>query len=168
MIIRKAIPTDAERLIVLMKHVEESKHMLYEPGERQTTSEQLEKRLTSSSEETVVFVAEEQTDLIGYLFAIGDTVKRKQHSVYLVIGVHQHCRAKGTGTQLLRAVETWAIDKMLHRIELTVLEKNTAAIALYKKMGFMVEGVKRDSICIDGEYANELYMAKLLKHASIQ
>ena len=56
----------------------------------------------------------------------------------------------------------WAKKSQLHRLELTVIEYNEQAVHLYKKMGFEVEGVKRNSLLIDGQYVNELYMAKLL------
>lgn len=162
MIIRKAVPADAFQLSVLMKHVEESNFMLFEPGERKTTAEQLEKRLAAVGEESVVLVAEEESELTGYLFAMGEGVKRKRHSVYVALGIRQNERGKGRGTGLFLALEEWAKEKALHRIELTVLEHNKAAIALYEKMGFEAEGIKRDSLWMDGSYANELYMSKLL------
>jgi len=162
MIIRKAVSTDAKQLAALMKHVEESNLMLFEPGERKTTSEQLQKRLLAMDEKSTVFVAEENNELTGYVFAIGEDVKRKQHSVYIVIGVQQYVRGRGTGTELLRAMEKWAIDKALRRIELTVIAHNKTAVVLYEKMGFNIEGVKRDSLYINSEYVNEYYMSKLI------
>nr|WP_316046203.1 hypothetical protein [Planococcus glaciei] len=41
--IRKAVPADAERLVELIKEVEDSGLMLFEPGERKTKPEQLKK-----------------------------------------------------------------------------------------------------------------------------
>lgn len=162
MIVRKAIPADAFQLAELMKHVEDSNFMLFEPGERQTTTEQLEKRLAAMDEESVVLVTEEQRELTGYLFAIGDTVKRKRHSVYIAVGVRQSERGKGRGTGLFQALDRWAAEKGIRRIELTVLEHNRPAIGLYQKLGFDIEGLKRDSVRLGDHYANELYMAKLL------
>lgn len=162
MTIRKAVPADAVQLAALMKHVEDSNFMLFEPGERKTTAEQLEKRLAAIGKDSVVLVAEEQAELTGYLFAMGEGVRRKQHSIYVAVGIRQSERGKGRGTDLFEALENWAAEQGIHRIELTVLEHNRAAIALYEKMGFEVEGLKRDSLRINGSYANELYMAKLL------
>lgn len=162
MMIRKAVPADAYQLADLMKHVEESDYMLFEPGERKTTAEQLEKRLSAAAEESVVLVAEVESELIGYLFAVGEGIRRKQHSVYIAIGIRENERGKGRGTRLFQAMEEWAKEKGIHRIELTVLEYNRDAIFLYEKMGFEVEGIKRDSLWINGSYANELYMSKLL------
>lgn len=56
----------------------------------------------------------------------------------------------------------WAKKVHLHRLDLTVIAKNDAAIALYKKMGFEIEGVKRDSLLINNEFVDEYYMSKLI------
>ncbi len=39
---------------------------------------------------------------------------------------------------------------------------NQAGLALYQKRGFTIEGVKRRVLRIEGEYADEYYMAELL------
>jgi RimJ/RimL family protein N-acetyltransferase len=39
---------------------------------------------------------------------------------------------------------------------------NEAALALYKKMGFEIEGRKKHSLLINGTYVDEYCMAKLL------
>ncbi|EGA90427.1 acetyltransferase [Planococcus donghaensis MPA1U2] len=162
MTIRKAVQADAEQLAALMQHVEESNLMLFEPGERKITSGQLQKGLLSMDEKSTVFVAENQNELIGYLVVIRENIKRKQHSAYLVIGVHQDVRGSGIGTKLLFAMEKWATANALRRIELTVIAQNKKAIALYEKMGFKIEGVKRDSLHINSEFVNEYYMSKLI------
>ena len=60
-------------------------------------------------------------------------------------------------------MQAWAEKQGLHRLELTVMEHNLVAIALYQRMGFEKEGLKRDSIKIDGDTINEWLMAKLLQ-----
>lgn len=44
----------------------------------------------------------------------------------------------------------------LSRVELTVREDNQVAIALYKKVGFEIEGLMRQAVRIDGAYGNAL------------
>jgi RimJ/RimL family protein N-acetyltransferase len=34
--------------------------------------------------------------------------------------------------------------------------------SLYQKMGFQVEGIKKDSLLVDGVYVDEYYMGKIL------
>ena len=51
-----------------------------------------------------------------------------------------------------------ARDFGLRRVELTVRESNAAAIELYKKFGFAVEGLQRGRILVDGAYENLVLM----------
>lgn len=39
---------------------------------------------------------------------------------------------------------------------------NYAALALYRKMGFQQEGIKRDSLWVEQRYVDEYLMSKLL------
>lgn len=39
--------------------------------------------------------------------------------------------------------------------------ENEAALRLYTKSGFQIEGVRRNSIFADGRHLDEYYMAKL-------
>ncbi|WP_234922806.1 GNAT family N-acetyltransferase [Lactococcus cremoris] len=45
---------------------------------------------------------------------------------------------------------------------MTVMINNYAAIALFQKQGFTIEGVRRESMCVDGEFIDEFYMSKIL------
>jgi RimJ/RimL family protein N-acetyltransferase len=59
-------------------------------------------------------------------------------------------------------LEDWSREKGIHRLELTVMAHNTNAIGLYQKVGFQIEGTKKGSLFVDGQYVDEYYMAKLL------
>lgn len=163
--IREASESDAENLVSLIKQVEkEADFMLMEPGERQVTPERLKQRIASfrKSGNSTLFVAENGGRLIGYMFAIGGTAKRNQHSVYIVIGILKDYRGRGIGTRLFEQLEDWATQRKIRRLELTTVTGNIAGVALYKKMGFIVEGTKTDSLLIAGEFVDEYYMAKIL------
>ncbi|MGH2896310.1 MAG: GNAT family N-acetyltransferase [Solirubrobacteraceae bacterium] len=55
-------------------------------------------------------------------------------------------RGRGLGSALLRATVRRGFDELdLHRLQLTVYTFNAAAIATYRSVGFVVEGVGRDS-----------------------
>ena len=69
-----------------------------------------------------------------------------------------------------RKIGTFAVTEMikhafynlnLRRIELDVLENNLPAIRLYEKIGFVKEGVKRESNYKNGKYINMILMALL-------
>jgi RimJ/RimL family protein N-acetyltransferase len=163
--IREITLGDAENFIHLVKQVEsESDFMLLEAGERTTTAEQQQlqlERIIQQSNSTI-FVAEEKEKLLGYIIVMGGTARRNRHCAYLVIGILKEYRGQGIGTSLFEAVNDWAGEHEISRLELTVVTKNEAGIALYKKNGFEIEGTKVNSLNIDGTFHNEYYMAKLL------
>jgi RimJ/RimL family protein N-acetyltransferase len=165
MLIREIKLDDAESFVNLIKKVEsESKFMLFESGERSISLEEQVKRIEvmRKSENSTILIAEEDKQLIGYLIAIGGNAKRNKHSVYLVIGVLAQYRGLGVGTQLFEQLEKWATEHDVHRLELTVVTRNETGIRLYKKMGYDIEGTKRHSLYIEGNYVDEYYMSKFL------
>jgi RimJ/RimL family protein N-acetyltransferase len=82
--------------------------------------------------------------------------------VHIVIGILQSYSGQGIGKRMFQALEEWAVKQGLHRLELTVMAHNQRGIALYQRMGFQVEGVKRDDLFVDGGYVDQYMMAKLL------
>ncbi|RDU37478.1 GNAT family N-acetyltransferase [Neobacillus piezotolerans] len=163
--IRRAAAGDGARLAALIKHVEAtSEFMMYGPGERVLTAVQQEGMIARLAEEsnTALFVAEKDGELIGYLFAIGGGAPRKRHCAYIVAGIAEAHRGSGTGTRLFGELLAWASQAGIHRLELTVMAHNEAAIGLYKKMGFQIEGTKHHSLFINSSYIDEYYMYKLI------
>jgi len=49
-------------------------------------------------------------------------------------------RGRGVGTALVAAAIDWARERGLHKVTLGVFPHNDAAIALYRKFGFVEEG----------------------------
>ena len=168
--IRIAESADAAGLAVLMEEADASGFMLYNPGERSIPPEKLAKRIEAfrESPESEWFVAEEDGMVAGYMMLRGSQLQRTRHSLYLVIGVAEAFRRRGIGRQLFEAMEDWAQKKQIRRIELTVIRNNVPALSLYQKMGFEIEGTKRDSLLIDGEYRDELYLSKLIGPGNFQ
>nr|WP_304216405.1 GNAT family N-acetyltransferase [Fredinandcohnia onubensis] len=165
MLVREITLSDAENFGYLTQQVEmTSEFMLWEAGERKANPDQQRKMIErfSSDDNSTIFVAEEKGQLIGFLMAIGGNARRNKHSVYIVVGILKDSRGKGVGTKLFEEVEKWALTHKIHRLELTVVTRNVAGVALYQKMGFEIEGTKRDSLLIDGEFVDEYYMSKLL------
>lgn len=162
--IRQIRLEDAEQFSQLLLTVDSSNLMLFEPGERKTSTEQEEKRIEGLllQGNSTILVAEENDKLVGYLVVLGGQNQRNRHSAYIVIGVHQGFRGKGVGLQLFEEAFKWAREIGLTRFGLTVIKHNDRAIKLYEKMGFQVEGEKVHSLMINGEPVNELYFYKIL------
>lgn len=165
MIIRKIQLTDAEDFLNLCKTLDkESKFMMLEPDERKTTIEAQTNYIKNvlENDQTIILVCEVDKKIVGYISATRGGFKRIRHSAYIVIGILQQYIGKGIGTKLFTELENWCISNNIHRLELTVMSHNHSGVALYKKMGFEIEGTKKHSMLIDGEYLDEYYMAKLL------
>ncbi|MCD5324378.1 MULTISPECIES: GNAT family N-acetyltransferase [Pontibacillus] len=163
--IREIETSDAEGLATLTQQVEgSSQFMLWEKGERMIGTDSQLKMIErmKNNENSTILVAEDETRLVGYLLVMGGNAKRNKHAAAIVVGILEGYRGKGIGTQLFKELEQWASKHRLRRLELTVITRNEAGLSLYKKMGFEIEGVKKDSLRIDGEYVDEYYMAKIL------
>ncbi len=70
-------------------------------------------------------------------------------------------RGQGVGRQLITAALAQSARRGLTRIELTVHSRNLAAQALYKSVGFELEGIQRSGWCLDGECFDVHFMARL-------
>ncbi|MDP9238363.1 MAG: GNAT family N-acetyltransferase [Chloroflexota bacterium] len=71
-------------------------------------------------------------------------------------------RDQGFGTDAMRAMLRWAFRHLnMRRVELSVEPENERAVHLYKKLGFVVEGCRREHHYDDGCYRDELIMAVL-------
>ena len=87
---------------------------------------------------------------------------RRRHALMLGISVAPQAQRRGVGSALMAAMCDYA-DRWAGalRIELTVYADNQAAIALYRKFGFEVEGTHRAYVLRDGAYVDTLAMARL-------
>ena len=83
---------------------------------------------------------------------------RRSHVRLLGIGVAPQWQGRGVGRQLMNRLLGWA---GVLRIELNVYTDNKEAIALYRSVGFVDEGVHRAYALKDGRYADSLSMARL-------
>lgn len=166
-LIRPVIPEDASQFLILWDALDtETEFMLFAPGERRATLNQQTDQLKQSiqSEFSAVFVLEEThlAEISGFIGCRQNTRQRDQHSAQIVIGIKQLHTGKGWGRKLLQAAENWAINRNIHRLELSVMANNDIAVHLYKSFGFQIEGTKRDAVKLESGYFDEHVMGKLL------
>jgi putative acetyltransferase len=55
-------------------------------------------------------------------------------------------RRRGVGSALMAAAIAWAREHQLHKLSLGVFPHNVAALALYRKFGFVQEGYLRQHV----------------------
>ncbi|ELV7508258.1 N-acetyltransferase family protein [Aeromonas veronii] len=163
--VRKVSVSDAHNILALMNRLDsETTFMLYEPGERTTTEVEQAQILASfvDANNKVMLVLAEHDEIAGFIVGIGQPANRNKHVLYCVIGIQQSTTGQGFGKKLFSALEEWATVRTFTRMELNVMCHNVRACALYHACGFEVEGIKRNSMKVDGEYVDEYLMAKLI------
>ena len=163
--VRTARPYDAAALLDLKRQLdEETAFMMYEPGERESSVQDLARELAgiARTPNSVVLLAEIDDQLAGYVELTGGSFRRSRATAYVVIGVRAHAAGRGVGAGLLRHAKDWAAAHGLHRLELTVMAHNTRAIGLYERTGFTVEGRRSECLLVDGQFVDELTMAAIL------
>ena len=79
------------------------------------------------------------------------------------MGLLPSVRGMKLGGRLAGAAIAQAWDQGMERIELEVFASNAPAMALYRKLGFTVEGVRQRSRELDGRYDDNVFMALLRK-----
>ena len=91
-----------------------------------------------------------------------DTLK---HCGSLGMGLLAQYRGQRIGEALFSGCLTLATAVGITRVELEVREDNLPARALYRRLGFVAEGVKRHGMRVRGHYINTVAMGLLLDPA---
>jgi ribosomal protein S18 acetylase RimI-like enzyme len=98
--------------------------------------------------------------VVGWCDVNPKTHESLRHSGVLGMGVAASHRGQGLGSALLHATLEAASARGITRIELVVRADNAAAIALYERHGFELEGRLRNYMIVDGAAYDALAMAR--------
>src|SRR5690242_18604871 len=121
------------------------------------------RRLTENAEHVHTLVGFIDDRLVGMVSVITSERPRRKHVGIIAICVHGDWQGKGVGGALMRAILDLADNWLnLMRLELEVYADNEAAIHLYERFGFEVEGTLRRHAFRDGEYVDSKVMGRLL------
>jgi putative acetyltransferase len=127
------------------------------------SEEMWKKRLEASGDEKFMLVA----CIEGEIVAMGGLdlfpkSPRRRHAGHIGLAVHDKWQSKGVGSALMKALIEVADNWLnLSRLELSVFTDNEAALKLYKKLGFVVEGTHKKFAFRDGEYVDAYTMARV-------
>ncbi len=84
------------------------------------------------------------------------------HSIFAGADIRKSHRGLGLGYKAWCAFLNWQFsEKQRNKVALEVLQTNDRARLLYEKLGFVLEGVKRQEIYRDGEWIDSILMSML-------
>lgn len=161
---RPAILEDAEQLIQLIKKViNEAPFLILQNGSFNYTIEEEKEWIADvlSNESSQILLAFNGEKLIGSLTFIANDLERIAHTGELSMAIDQAHKNQGIGSGLLDNFFE-ELDPQIKRVELSVIDRNTPAIHLYKKFEFIEEGRQKNKVNIYGEYFDLILMGKLI------
>ncbi|WP_262690493.1 GNAT family N-acetyltransferase [Kordiimonas aestuarii] len=163
-IIRAAKPSDASALRAYTRTIyAEGKYLITRPQEFRISL--LRQRFwiarKSLNPDEACFVAEINGVVIASLECWTDRRRRVRHNTSFAMSVHPGHRTQGIGKKLLLHFIKWVQNHpRIERIELHVHADNAAAIALYRSLGFLLEGTRLGAVRYeDGRTVDDHIMA---------
>jgi putative acetyltransferase len=159
-VIRRAEPADAEAIQQTFLGPKAIAGTLQLPY---PSVEMWRRRLAEVATDNVLLLASIDADVVGNLgLHPASKSPRRRHVGQLGMAVRDDRQGRGVGTALLKAAIDLA-DGWLNyqRLELWVYTDNLAALHLYRKFGFAIEGTCRAYAFRDGQYVDACAMARL-------
>ena len=144
LLIREAEPGDAAELVTFLNRVsvETDFTSLDRDGILMTDTEMelfLDKQAHSGNQITLLALLNDE--IAGLVNITADQRKRVRHIGDLFIVIGKKYWNNGLGSFLLEEAIEWAqASGILRRLQLTVQTRNQAAVHLYQKYGFVIEG----------------------------
>jgi ribosomal protein S18 acetylase RimI-like enzyme len=111
----------------------------------------------------VQYVALEGARVVGWCDVSPNPLEGFRHGGTLGMGLLAGFRERGLGARLLAETLATAGERGLARVGLEVFASNARAIALYRRVGFEEEGVKRAARILDGRSDDVVCMALWLR-----
>jgi len=98
-----------------------------------------------------------------HIGSVGLHINRQDNfAVFGIMIGDKRCWSMGYGTEAMKLIVDYGFRRLkLHRIELEVYDYNIRGIKLYRRLGFKVEGEKRERVLWKGKYYNVLQMGVL-------
>jgi RimJ/RimL family protein N-acetyltransferase len=154
-VVRPARRNEARRLAELLAEIAEERDSI--ASEPPIDLDERTRAFAASIDGTIVAVADEE--LVGSLhieanrFGVGE----------IGMGLTRPWRGRGVGSLLMTAAIEKARAEGLHKLSLEVFPHNSAAIALYRKFGFVDEGRRIEHYRrASGERWDSLVMGRVL------
>jgi len=108
----------------------------------------------------IFFVATVDDGVVGWVHLDANEVDALAHTAELTVGVREEYRSRGIGSRLLDRGIEWARENDHEKVYDSLPAINERGIAWLEDHGWEVEAVREDHYRIDGEYVDEVQMAR--------
>lgn len=126
------------------------------------SEKKIKNKIINITENDYWYIAELNGQVVGVAILNRYGNPRKKHVGQITIMVDKNYHSQGIGNALMKELINLSDNILgLRRLELFVFVNNKKAINLYEKFGFKEEGVQKYSALKNGEYADELMMARI-------
>lgn len=164
--IRKANISDARALIEYLNIIGgESENLTFGPGEFGKSIKQEEEFIENilKKENALFIIALKDDKIIGNLNFNGGLRKRIEHTGEFGVSVLKEYWGNGIGEELIKYLINWSKKStIIRKINLRVKSDNIKGICLYKKLGFIEEGIVKKDYLINGIFYDSILMGLLI------
>ena len=161
-LIREAEGSDSRQVLDYLKLVSaETDFLTFGPGEFELSEKQESEYLDNclNAENCLYLLAFIEENLVGILCFSAGSRSRVRHTGELHTSVRQSYWDIGIASALIDSLIEWAhTTEIIKKINLQVRADNHRAIALYSRKGFIIEGLVKKEIFVNGIYYDNLLM----------
>ena len=161
-IIRKATQKDAQATCDIWKVITSERR--YSTISEPFTLEQEVDYLNSLSEREAIFLAEVDSEVVGFqsIDRFAKYTESMNHVATVGTYVLPEYRGKGIGKALFEKTVEFAREQGYEKVVIYVRSSNTDAQDFYSGFGFEPKGVLKKQVKIDDTYDNEIFMEMFL------
>ena len=154
--IRKAKKEDATQIIEYLENTAgETAYLTFGPGEINPSVANEEKSIEEylNSANQIFLLAEVDNNVVGCLTFKAIDRPRIRHTGIFGMSVSKEYWGLGIGISLVESLIEWAeLSGIIRKINLKVRTDNTRALELYKRLGFVQEGLITREHLINGRF----------------
>lgn len=162
-VVRPAHPRDARATLELRRAVAAEGRWVRDGGVETTLADERRLARRSWSTRGAFLVAEDQGRIVGVLRIAREREAATAHVATFGMAVAADHRGRGVGEGLLREALAWAMHAGVRKVELSVYPDNEAAMALYTRLGFGIEGRLVRHSLRGGAFQDEVLMGLWLE-----
>ncbi|QFT89336.1 putative acetyltransferase YhhY [Bacillus sp. THAF10] len=111
------------------------------------------------AKENMYIGVERNEKVVGIGRVIRGEIRMKRHTGLFRTWLSEEAQGLGIGKKIMDYTDMWC-EHHIRKLSLTVFSSNQIAYQLYKKYGFHEEGNQKEQAFINGEYVDEIWMAK--------